>query len=74
MTGLKLIEVSFDNLENGYAEAICREELGVFVDGDKLTAHGKVEEFLRTLEPRHPYLGYDGEVYPQFKVERVQIK
>lgn len=69
---IKLVMYSFDDLENRDA----REEhlIGVFVDGDKLTAHGKIEEWFKKKSPFHMYLGWDGKVYPRFKLEKITLK
>jgi hypothetical protein len=71
MKGIRLIKISFDNLENH-----CPMELtvlGTFVAGDHLTAHGKVAKFINNMDPISMYLGYDGQVYPQYLLETCEV-
>lgn len=49
------------------------KDLGVFIDGDNLTAHEKVMEFLNELPPETRYLGWNNEVYPQYKLKKVVL-
>jgi hypothetical protein len=70
---LRLIKIDFDNLENESAAAHCELCLGSFVDESGKTACAKVGELLQTLEVRL-YLGWDGQVYPQFRVEKVYAR
>ena len=72
VNAIRLVKIDFDNLENH--NAICSEDLGVFVDGDNLTAHGKVKEFIRKMQPVKPYLGWNGQVYPQFRLEKIDLQ
>lgn len=64
-----LIEVGFDGLENHAAAARTERVIGVFVADRHLSAHGVCGDWLRAQPPRALYLGWDGEVYPQFRVE-----
>ncbi len=48
-------------------------DLGVFVDGDVLTAHGQIQNFLNTLPTETRYLGWNNEVYPQYKLKEVVL-
>lgn len=64
---LRLERIDFDNLEN--RDAICKKVVGVFVAEEKgLTAYGKADEWFRTQPPVAMYLGWDGQVYPQFRL------
>lgn len=69
---ITLTRVDHDNLEN--KDPICTTKLGIFVGEDGLTAHGKVAEFIRNMKPEKRYLGWDGEVYPQYKLEKDFVK
>ncbi len=65
----RLVRIDFDNLEN--RNPITTRVLGVFVgDEHGLTAHGKASDWFNKQEPVHLYLGYDGQVYPQFLLEQ----
>jgi len=59
--------------QNQPAAAVHEEDLGTFVDGGGKTAHAKVDEVLQALEV-HPFLGWDGNVYPRFRVETVNLR
>ena len=69
---IRLIKINHDNLEN--REAVYKTSLGTFIEGDGLTAHGKVDKFIRDMPPEKRYLGWDGSVYPQYKLEREYLK
>lgn len=65
---IRLIKVDHDNLEN--RNAVHSTNLGNFIEGDGLTAHGKVANFIDKMEPEKRYLGWDGNVYPQYRLEK----
>lgn len=65
---LILKRITFDNLENHNARS--EEELACFLDDENEKAYAKLKRYLQELEPQQPYIGYDMEVYPQFRVER----
>ena len=49
-------------------------ELAVFVpDAGGKSVHVKLAEFLQRLGPVALNVGYAGQVYPQFKVENVEV-
>lgn len=64
----RLVRIDFDNMEN--RNPVTKKVLGVFVGDERgLTAHGKASEWFKKQEPVHFYLGYDGQIYPQFRLE-----
>ena len=70
---IRLVQINFDNLEN--SDARSETELGVFVDEDNLTAQGKIGlYFQEQMEPKKLYLGWDDNVYPQFRLEYGVLK
>ena len=71
MKALKLTQYDFNNMEddNPYEQ----KELGVFVDEPPKTVYSKVEDYLKTITIT-PYIGYDKQVYPKFKVEQLELK
>lgn len=75
-TGLKLTIIHFDSMEN--RNPIYSKELGIFMDSAEgepfKTAYTKVQEFLNESEPLKAYIGWDKEIYPQYKVEEIYIK
>ncbi len=71
MKALKLTKVGFDNLENRSPECLKWEK--IFVEERGITAHKKVADFLKGLDPVNIYLGWDSAVYPRFKVERIEV-
>lgn len=68
---IRLVQVDFDNMENHNPEE--RKTIGVFVEGDNLSAHGKISEWFEKNGNFHLYLGWDGEVYPKFELETVTL-
>ena len=69
-----LYRIDFDNLENNIGNAINKRELGVFGPKPPLTAHGNCSDYISKLEPFRMYLGWDGEIYPQFKMETKYVR
>ena len=74
MDAIRLIRISFDNLENQLREARIEKIVATFVTGDGLSPQGKVEEFLRKLPPVQLYLGWDGNVYPRYILEKCKVE
>ena len=66
----ELIKKDFDGMENKNPEVY--ETIGLFTDDKDKNAHKKIMEYLSTLKIT-PYLGWDGEVYPKFKVNKKEI-
>jgi len=65
-------QIDFDSYEND--DPIVRKDVGLFVGEAKgLSAHGKVKAWFDTQTPVRLYLGYDGEVYPQFILEKQNV-
>ena len=71
MEAIQLFKDNFDSLENHSPHH--SELLGTFIAGNGLSAHGKVNEFINSLEPFNVYLGYDGNVYPKLRLVKIEI-
>ncbi|HUU59528.1 MAG TPA: hypothetical protein VMZ50_08295 [Phycisphaerae bacterium] len=70
---LRVTITHFDSLENDADRARSTEDLGTFGNDDNGTVNEKVRKLLADLdEPR--YLGWDGEVYPIVRVEKVEMR
>jgi len=69
---LKLEILHHDNLENHDAVHITDTEY--FQDDSSGTAHHKLARFLKQKGRVEVYLGWDGEVYPKFRVSRISIR
>lgn len=68
---IELIQCDHDNMEN---HAAYREfSRGLFTNLGSRTAHGVISDFIANLQPFQMYLGYDGEVYPKFKLVKREI-
>jgi len=67
---LSLIRVEF-HAEDHPDVAVVPEALATFVEDETQTAHEKLAAFVRALPPVKLYVGWDGTVYPQFRVERL---
>lgn len=65
---IRLIKIDHDNMEN--RDAVYTTNLGTFVNGNGLSAHGKVAKFISEMLPEKRYLGWDGNVYPQYIIEK----
>ena len=73
MKALKLIEIGFDWMENHNAE--YQKELGIFLDNDPSNnAFCKCGKFLLSMSPPKFFLGWNGQVYPQFKVKEIEVE
>lgn len=70
---LKLLKVSFDNIENLLSNSIIKEEIGIFIENEELSAQGKISQFFKNLPPFKFYVGHDGEVYPKFIIEEINV-
>ena len=68
---IKLEQVDFDGYENRRPRS--RKHIATFVeDGGRLSPHGKCDAYFEKMPPVKLYLGYDGEVYPQFFLKKSQ--
>lgn len=70
-TGLQLIVVDFNNMENQLGSALMSETT-VFMDDEDDTAHNKINTWLEKKRYMM-YLGWNKEVYPKFRVQEVEI-
>jgi hypothetical protein len=61
---IKLVRTDFDNLENH--NAICKNDIALFVGDEKANAHHKCSMFIAEIDKIQLYMGYDGEIYPKF--------
>ena len=68
-TGLQLIKIDFDPLENHNPESA---EIQIFIDEENNTAHNQINTYLEKQSIK-PYLGWNREVYPKYKVKDVKI-
>ena len=74
MKAMMVIKVDFDSRQELEALALSEEELGAFVDGDgQETARSKVDAFLKTLYTESLYLGWNNQIYPQFRVKEIEL-
>lgn len=71
---IELIKVDFDSLENSLSSAIIKRSIGVFVEGDGLTASGKIAKYFETLAPERRYGGWNHEIYPQYVMKEINLK
>ena len=63
----RLVRVDFDSFENEVSAAISEKEIGLFVEGDGLTAHGRASSFIAAIPAETVYMGHNGKIYPQYK-------
>ena len=64
---IRLVRIGFDSLENH--NPVYETEIGIFNSRDGLSSYGRVAEWFRAQEPVKLYTGYDGQVYPQWRLE-----
>jgi hypothetical protein len=69
--GVKLIKIGFDHTENRSPE--IEETIAIFINDSEKGYMIKLTEYFLTKEPEKRYLGYNGEVYPKYKLEKVRI-
>ena len=75
MEYVQLTQIDFDGMENSIAQAITKKDLGIFLPSGTTTAHGTLVKWLNNRKEKYsPYLGWDGEVYPKFKVKSGETK
>jgi hypothetical protein len=67
---IQVVRIDFDELENRHPRT--SQVLGVFVAKGPLTARGVASRWFAKQPPVSLYLGYDGQVYPQFQLKSVQ--
>jgi hypothetical protein len=60
----RLTKVTFDTLENNIDSAISEQHIGNY------SSHDALSEALRRETDIELYLGWDGNVYPQYKVRK----
>jgi len=68
---LNLVRIEF-HAEDHPDVAVVPETLATFAEDAKQTAHDKLAAFVRALPPVKIYVGWDGAIYPRFRVERVE--
>jgi len=71
MEYIRLTKISFDSMEN--RNPISREQVGIFYTSDIITAYKKVSDYFHNLSPIKSYLGYDGNIYPQWELESGEL-
>jgi len=71
-TALQLKKTTYHQQDEQPDTVLHTEIIGVFDEPD---AHKKMAEFMTLyVNPVEMYVAWDGNIYPQFKVERVDIK
>jgi len=71
MEGIQVFRDDFDNMENRNAK--CTELLGTFIEENGLSAHGNAGKFIDSIKPTGYCLGWDGNVYPKFRIVKIKI-
>ena len=71
MEAIQVFRDDFDNMENHSPE--CSKLLGTFIEKEGKTAYGNASIFISNINPIKVYSGYDGEVYPKFRLVRITI-
>ena len=71
MEAIQVFRDDFDNMENHSPES--SELLGTFIEKEGKTAHGNASIFISNIKPIKVYMGYDGNVYPKFRLVRITI-
>lgn len=73
MKAIRLVKIDFDVLENN--DPFRRKEIAYFIsDVGGVSAHGKVEKYINNLPEVKFYLGWDGQVYPKYELENVELE
>ena len=69
---LKLAEVGYDSLEGEE----YKNDIGIFTEGDGLTAYGKIQQWLGDQPPKKLYMGSIigiPKTYPQYEVTPIKV-
>lgn len=69
----KLTIIGFDSMENSVSQAEHIIEEKYFKENPPKSAHGVLCDYISKLEYRHQ-LGWNGEVYPKFKISSVFLE
>lgn len=69
-TALKLLMTTYNQQDDHPDTTVTTAVMGTF---EEPKAHEKVGAYLKALGPQKLYIAWDGNIYPQFKVERVDI-
>ena len=69
---IQVFKDTFDSSENHNPRN--EELLGTFMAKDTLSAHGNAGNFIAELPPFKHYLGWDGRVYPQIRIKRIDVE
>lgn len=72
MNAIRLVRIDFDSMENRISNAISYTEIGIFVDSD-ITAYAKIKEWFSKQNLIKCYIGWDHEVYPQWRLKETDI-
>lgn len=72
MDGRILYRIDFDNMENH--SPVIKKVVAAFASSKKITAEGKCSDYISKMEPVKLYKGYNGQVYPQFVIEPLNIQ
>ena len=72
----RLIRTDFDSLENRVSDAICRKNIGTYMESKDLhlSAFGMASKALSEMPPMKMYMGYNGKSYPNFSIETEQVQ
>jgi hypothetical protein len=68
---VQLFRDDFDTFDN--TNPSMTRLLGTFIEKDGRTAHGNANKFIQELQPVKLYLGWDGKVYPQYRLVKIHI-
>lgn len=68
---IRLVRIDFDSMEN--REPRYETDMGTFAATRDLTASGRVKRWMSEQKPVQLYVGYDGQVYPQFRLEAKRL-
>lgn len=69
---IRVVKIDWDNSEN--RDGSIEYDEGIFVGNAKVTAHRAVWDWFETLPPTKLYLGWNGEVYPKYRLDRGHLK
>ena len=69
--GLALIMTDFNDLENHTPE--FETVVAASTSNDAQLERELLKEFLATMETPHYHIGYNSEVYPKFRIQRIPV-
>lgn len=67
-----LYRIDFDTLENNIGSAISSTKVCAFYDDSNGRAYKEISKWMSGLGQLHYYIGWDKQIYPQWRLEETK--